>query len=468
MVKLIAPTGVLGVGFSYRSFRQALAHDVDVIGCDAGSTDWGPYHLGTGTSWSGRDQTRRDLEILLVGAREKNIPLLIGSAGFSGSDDALDWTRDIVLEIARERGLSFRLALIRTEVGPGWIEDKVAGGRVAGLDGRPPLTADSVREATRIVAMMGPEPFQHALAHGADVVLAGRSSDAAIYASVPLSRGVPPGNAWHLGKLIECGNAISEPVAAGACIVGTVDDDGLTVTPALDGVRCTPQRVAAHMLYENASPYLLREPPGILDTTNAVYQQLDDDVTVRVSGATFRPEPYSVRLEGVTKLGYRSMCLAGLRDPAVVGDIDHYTGEIRRLLDRSAPRRFGVSPGDYTLEFRRYGLDAVLGPLETAPRDHAYEIGLVTEVTASTQALAHQLVAASMPYLMHGVHVDGTRHSANAALAYSPAVADLGPVFRWSVWHAAELDDPLEPFRFEYLDVTAAGDAGARREAAHR
>lgn len=454
VVKVMAPTGVLGVGFSYRSFRRALEEDVDVIGCDAGSTDWGPYHLGTGISWSGRDQTRRDLEIMLVGAREKGIPLLIGSAGFSGSDKALDWTRDILLEIAAEHGLEFKLALIRTELDAEWIEAKIAAGRVTALDGNPPLTPQTVRAAKRTVAMMGPEPFQEALAQGADVVLAGRSSDAAIYASVPLSRGVPPANAWHLAKLVECGNAISEPVAAGACIVGTVGDQGLTVAPALDGVRCTPQRVAAHMLYENASPYTLREPPGTLDTTSATYEQADD-ITVRVTGSTFRPEPYSVRLEGVTQRGYRSMCLAGLRDPAVVRNVDQYTGEIRRLLARSAPRRFSVRPEDYTLEFRRYGLDAVLGALETGPRDQCYEIGLVIEVVAETQVLAHQLVAASMPYLMHGVHVDGTRHSANAALAYSPAVIDLGPVFSWSIWHAALLDDPLEPFRLEYLDVTA-------------
>ncbi len=147
------------------------------------------------------------------------------------------------------------------------------------------------------------------------------------------------------------------------------------------------------------------------------------------------------------------MCLAGVRDPAVIANVNHYTREIRRLLETSAPRRFGVTPDQYTLEFRRYGLDAVLGELEPSDRSRCYEIGLVIEVVAETQTLAHQLVAASMPYLMHGVHVDGTRHSANAALAYSPAVIDLGPVFRWSVWHAAELDEPLEPFRFEFMDV---------------
>ena len=207
------------------------------------------------------------------------------------------------------------------------------------------------------------------------------------------------------------------------------------------------------MLYENPSPYLLREPPGTLDTTNAIYEQLDD-VTVRVSGSSFQPQPYSVRLEGVSSVGYRSLCLAGLRDPAVIDEIDNYTSSIADLLGRSAPRRFGIDPSQYTIRFRRYGMDAVLGSIEPQ-RGKAvpHEVGLVIEVVGRTQDIAHQLVAASLPYVMHGVHVKGAAHSANAALAYSPAVIDLGEAFRWSVWHAAKLDDPMEPFRIEYSDV---------------
>ena len=71
------------------------------------------------------------------------------------------------------------------------------------------------------------------------------------------------------------------------------------------------------MLYENANPYELREPPGTLVTYDADYQQVDEH-TVRVTGATFRPEQYSVRLEGVKFIGYRSICLFGVRDPAVI------------------------------------------------------------------------------------------------------------------------------------------------------
>ena len=42
--------------------------------------------------------------------------------------------------------------------------------------------------------MMGPEPFQKALEDGADVVIAGRASDAAIYAAIPLMQGPMPGS----------------------------------------------------------------------------------------------------------------------------------------------------------------------------------------------------------------------------------------------------------------------------------
>ena len=55
--------------------------------------------------------------------------------------------------------------------------------------------------------MMGAEPFIRALEQGADVVLAGRASDTAIFASVPLMRGFPAGLAWHAAKILECGAA---------------------------------------------------------------------------------------------------------------------------------------------------------------------------------------------------------------------------------------------------------------------
>ena len=52
---------------------------------------------------------------MLLGARRIGVPLLVGSCGTGGADAQVDLVRDIVLEIAREEKLSFRLATIRSE-----------------------------------------------------------------------------------------------------------------------------------------------------------------------------------------------------------------------------------------------------------------------------------------------------------------------------------------------------------------
>jgi hypothetical protein len=39
----------------------------------------------------------------------------------------------------------------------------------------------------------------------------------------------------------------------------------ITIRPYGDGLRCTPQSVAAHSLYENANPYPHRECSGTFD-----------------------------------------------------------------------------------------------------------------------------------------------------------------------------------------------------------
>jgi hypothetical protein len=462
-VRFVAPAAVLGGGFSRRSFAAAMATRPDFLACDAGSTDWGPYYLGTATSWAGFRQTRRDLEPMILGALDSGAPLLLGSVGFTGSEAGIEWFRGIVDDILAQHGRTARIATIHTEQSRDWILSKLRAGRTWGLDGRPELTEDDVCGATRVVAMMGPDPYARALEAGAQIVLAGRSSDAAIYAAFPLAKGVAAAPAWHMGKTVECGNAISEPAAAGECIIGSVDDEGFTVRPVGDAARCTVASVVAQMLYENANPYELREPPGTLVTYDCDYRQLDEH-TVRVTGATFRPEQYSVRLEGVKLIGYRSICLFGVRDPAVIAGLKDFTARVTELVHRTAMQRYGLADSDYQFGFRRYGYDAVLGdaePMAARGYEGCYEVALVAEAIAPTQELAHEVVTGCMPYFMHGVVMPGVKHSANGALAYAPSVMDVGASFSWNVWHAAALDDPMEPFTLEVED-----SAGRLREAA--
>ena len=107
--------------------------------------------------------------------------------------------------------------------------------------------------------MMGEEPFLRAVDQGADVVIAGRASDCAIFAGLPIRMGVPPGLAWHAAKLLECGSAIAVSRPSPDSIFATFRDDYFDIEALDPEVRCTPQSVAAHALYENADPYRLIE-----------------------------------------------------------------------------------------------------------------------------------------------------------------------------------------------------------------
>ncbi|HBD28402.1 MAG TPA: aldehyde dehydrogenase, partial [Deltaproteobacteria bacterium] len=48
-ISLISPTGALGMGFLDQSLERGISLKPDVIACDAGSTDSGPFYLGSGT-----------------------------------------------------------------------------------------------------------------------------------------------------------------------------------------------------------------------------------------------------------------------------------------------------------------------------------------------------------------------------------------------------------------------------------
>ena len=104
-----------------------------MIGVDGGSTDPGPYYLGSGKCLNSRISMKRDLRLMLKAARAADIPLVVGSCGGAGASSHLDVVSGIVREIAREEGLSFRLAVIRS--------DQTQGGRASLEQGEAPQAA---------------------------------------------------------------------------------------------------------------------------------------------------------------------------------------------------------------------------------------------------------------------------------------------------------------------------------------
>ena len=462
-IRALAATGMLGTGFSEESLTRAMEARPHFVGCDAGSSDPGPYYLGSGRAQPSRAASRRDLRLMLLAARSAGVPMIVGSAGTAGGDPHLAFTREIVEDIAREEGLSFRLALIHAEVDRARLKQKLRQGRVRPLHPAPPFDEETVDRAERIVAQMGAEPFMRALEGGADVVIAGRSSDTSIYAAVPLMHGCPPGPVWHAAKILECGAASVEQRLHPDPMMAWIRDDEFVVEPPNPAMRCTPVSVVAHTLYENADPFKLYEPSGMLDTSAANYEPLSDRA-VRVTGSRFVPsDVYTVRLEGAEYLGHRFVVIAGVRDPVILRQHERFLDELRGVIAKKSAASLGLQiDRDFRLVYRVYGQNGSMGALEPRDEIEGHEIGLVVEVVGRTADEARAVLNIAWHTGLHHPVPEWQGLISNWAFPYSPPEMDAGPVYRFCVNHVMELDDPLEGFSIDFVDVGAPALAGAR------
>jgi hypothetical protein len=444
---------MLGAGFTAESVKRGIAMGATAIAIDGGSTDSGPYYLGAGVAKSAASAVERDLRILLTAACENGIPLIVGSCGTSGTDAGVDWVAGIVVRIAEQERLSFRMARIYSELEPAAVIDAIGQGRVTGLLPQGDLSHDAVRSCCHIVALMGHEPIVAALAAGAQVVLAGRATDTSMVAAVALMHELPPGPAWHAAKTVECGGQCTTSPTAGGVFV-RIDDGGFTVSPLAPEAACTPASVAAHMMYENADPFRLVEPTGTLDTTDATYKAVDER-TVRVEGSRFehsaRP---TAKLEGARLAGYETIALVGIRDPRILASLGTWLDFLRTILADRVRSALGLDPQAYDIALRCYGADAVLGPLEDAagpPR----EIGLLFKVRAASQQLATAVAKTANPLLLH-LPLPGMDYLPSFAFAFSPAEIERGASYEFVLNHVLELEPGTSPFRTVLSEVAHA------------
>jgi hypothetical protein len=461
-IRILAATGVCGSGFSEQSFERALELQPHFIGCDAGSTDPGPEYLGAGGTAFPPEAIRRDLRLMLKGARRLGIPLLIGSAGTAGADAQVALVRGIAEELAREEGLAFQLALIRSEQGKDYLRRRLDEGRIEPLQPAPPFDAGVIERSAHVVGMMGAEPFIRAIEQGADVVLAGRASDTAIFAAIPLMHGFPAGLAWHAAKILECGAAAVVNRKTPDCIFVWLRRDHFIVAAPDPELRCTPQSIASHALYENADPFRLVECSGTLHLSDARYEAVDER-SVRVSGSRFdEAARYTVKLEGAELVGYQSILVGSIRDPLIIGQIDSWLARLREKIDARVRMVFGATlQGQWHLGIRVYGRDGTMGALEPVKESRAHELCLAFELTAPTQAVAHSLAGITRHQALHLPIPEWSGLITAVALPYN--ALDRGPVFRFNMNQVVVPDSPCEMFPMEIVQVDGRT---ASREAA--
>ena len=433
--------------------QRAMGLKPDFIGADSGSTDPGPHYLGSGDTLFSDSAYKRDLRLMLLAGRAAKIPVIVGSACTSGSDPQLARLVGIARDIAREEKLSFKLAAIHSEQDKGYLKRKLREGKISPLANAPHFDEDVIERSTHIVGMAGIEPFVEALESGAEVVIAGRSSDTSIFSAMPMMRGINPATVWHAAKILECGAACVVQRKYPDCNFAIVRDDHFIVEPPNPDYRCDPDSVASHNLYENATPYELIEPSGVLNTYAAKYEAISDRA-VKVSGSTFAPAArYTIKLEGAELAGYQAIIVGSVRDPVILFQFDSWLAGLMQAARERISAVFGASiESQYQLDARVFGKNATMGPLEPETKI-GHEVGLLFQATAETQALATAIMKSVSHIAVHYPVPEWTGLITSIAFPYSPAEIPRGPSYRFNMNHVVEPASPMEMFRIEYESV---------------
>ena len=449
ITKILIPSGALGLGYDRNALMRGIEHKPDLIAIDGGSTDSGPHYLGTGTSKYSRSSIKSEWRELMQARAMANVPLVIGTAGTCGADDAVDWLLDITNEIATETGQDVTVAVLKSGQPADRVMRALDQGRITPLEPVIDVDHNLLQSCTNIVALAGAEQIQAALNTGADIVIAGRTTDTATIAALPLARGCHAGGTWHGAKIGECGALATTNPSSGTIMI-TFDADGFTVEPMGQNARATPYTVSAHMLYENSNPLQLYEPGGHLDVTDATYTALDDR-RVRVTGSTWVPSgAYTVKLEGARCGGYQCVSLALIREARYVQNIETWTEAVEENCRQKAQERI---EGDFTLELRIIGLNATLGAQDVNVQIGT-EVGVLGIVTAPTEMVAKEVAKMLNPYLLH-MPLTEDEEMPTFVFPFSPNEMNRGEIYEFCLNHVMELDDPMQAFSLTIEQVRA-------------
>ena len=448
-IKVLVPSGVLGLGFDLEALNNGVKNNPDIISIDGGSTDSGPYSLGSGTSKYSRAAIKAEWKSLMIAREKANVPLVIGSCGTCGTNGMVDWMENITIELAEELNQNIKIAKLYCQQEKNFIKKNFQLSKIFPLNPAPMLNDQLIEEMTNIVALAGAEQIQECINTGAEIILAGRTTDTAIISALPLMKGANPGSSWHGAKVAECGALCTTNPTSGVVMV-EFDKTGFTVEPMSKNASCTSETVAAHMLYENADPYILQEPGGYMDVTYSKYYNIDKK-KVRVEGAKWHSsKQYSVKLEGAKIAGYQASLLVLLRDKNYVENVKKWTDKLSNFLKNEINERMGIDTSEYSIEFRHIGLNSTLGELEKNIRSPV-EVGVLCLITSKNQ-ISTEIAKLINPFLLH-FPLSSNEELPTFAFPYSPVHSDRGCVYEFALNHILELDNPMDAFQIKISEV---------------
>jgi len=447
-VSLLVSTGNLGDNIIEKgTFYEGVKRDIDCFGADAGTADAGPTFLGADMPHNPIEWERHDLEITLVEARKKKVPMIVGSCSTTGTDRGVNLYADIIRTVAKERKMEpFTMALIYSQIPMESLRERVSKGETEPLGASFPLTDEVLDNTTNVTASMGVEQIVHALEKGADVL-----------AAYPIFRGFDRGVSLHMGKAAECASLVCWPQKVKESIIGTVYDDHFTIEPMHPDQQATPHSVAAHSMYERTNPFIQALPGGILDMHASKYEAQTDRIC-KVTGSLFVPSPdgsYKVKLEGAGEAGHRVYHLVGIRDTRAIANLDQILSDTRKKVsDIIGPAR----DDQYELFFHPYGKNAVMKENEPVEITRSHEVAIVIEVISKDLELATS-VAKCAKFRFFYMSYPGQMNSSggSVALITDEPLFPKNKCYQWTVDHLVTLKDPLDPGIFRYTFETVSG-----------
>jgi hypothetical protein len=444
-LRILSASGQLGYGIPEQSLRAGLERRPDFIGCDMGSVDPGPAYLGSGGMATSPAITRRDLALVLKAARSLDVPLLLGTAGTSGAAPHLEATLAMVREIAREEGLHFRMASIRADLAKERVAQALDAGELTALGGTLPVTRADIEGCTNIVGQMGVAPFQRAFDLDADVIIAGRACDTAIFAAIPERMGFSMANVMHMAKIIECTSICCEPGGRDA-MLATLDARGFELESMNPQRRATPLSVAAHSLYEQADPLSFTEPDGTLNVERATYTPIDERRTF-VTGATWQPAARcTIKVEGSAPVGHRAVLIAATADPRVIDRLRDLLVDVEKITR-------GLVAGNYRIHPRLCGLDGVVPPGRDERPPRPREVGIVVEVIGEGADVALAAAKTFKQFLLHQGFPGRLSTGGNLAFPFTPPELAAGPAYRFALYHVMPAEDEAALFPVAVEDI---------------
>ena len=94
-----------------------------------------------------------------------------------------------------------------------------------------------------------------------------------------------------------------------------------------------------------------------------------------------------------------------------------------------------------------------MGELEPVTRGEAHELCFIIEAVCATQEMASAVVAIARLTMLHSDFPGRLCKEGNMAIPFSPSDIELGPLYRFSVFHTVAVDNANDLFPITYEEV---------------